>query len=245
MGVPIPDGAVRLLLGKAGADPISVEVVTGTIIDHKQTAHSETHITGGGGSGVVIDGYGSSQSEPIRSQSKSWTVDTVFMKAGTREESFTIRDNVVPLRGGSRASLIYMGRPGDRSWQRIAIYNHDTNQFGRAGGSLKPKGWMRLRGPAIGFAIGVVIAAFIATHVEPPPQQSVSDGIAGLSVIFGLPLALIGLWGTWANARGRIEKRVARHTQDIVDCLYQGRDLHLLESSASAAPHTDAVTQSR
>lgn len=89
MGGQSPEGVVRLMVDKKTDDPLELEIITGVIVDHRQAVHTTTHITGGGGSGLVIEGYGGSQTDPIQSKTRSWTVDTVFLKAGAREESFT------------------------------------------------------------------------------------------------------------------------------------------------------------
>lgn len=137
-----------------------------------------------------------------------------------------------------------MARTGDREWQRIAIYNHDTNLFGRIGGKLRPRRWANLRSPVIGFVIGIICAALLATHAPQRPPD-IAQSIRDLSLIFGIPAALIALWGSWLNARARMEKRIDQVTRRVADCLHHGADLHALEmafdGSRQGAPRTQPV----
>jgi hypothetical protein len=107
-----------------GNGDIELWVVSGEVVGEKKW--SNTHLSGGGGSGRIYDGAGRISIAPI--ESKTTTHDQVFVRGDDGRETVVELANAnLAVRAGHRVSAIWGSRPGQDGGPYLAFYNHHTD----------------------------------------------------------------------------------------------------------------------
>lgn len=107
-----------------GARRIEIHSFSGEVVSSRQW--TTTEISGGGGHGVISQGSGYVEHEPVKSKTTTHEKINVLSSDGD-EESLEVADTDLAIRDGHWVSLLYAIRSGEKKGPYIAIFNHHMN----------------------------------------------------------------------------------------------------------------------
>lgn len=118
---------------RIGARQIEIHSFSGEVVASKQW--TTTKISGGGGRGVVSQGNGYVEHDPVTSQTT--THEKIHVRAPDgAEESLELADADLATRNGHWVSLLYAIRRGAKEGPYIAVFNHNMNTMTFLGGAM-------------------------------------------------------------------------------------------------------------
>ena len=97
---------------------------TGEVVGSEK--HLETKVTGSGGGGTVIGGYGGSSNVHI--SSKTVTHDQIFLKNEEEERSFQLTNINVSCREGHQLTVFWAVKKGKETGPYLGVVNHTTGE---------------------------------------------------------------------------------------------------------------------
>lgn len=205
-------------------DPLRYWVLTGEVLNSGSVSH--TSVSGGGSN---PDGTTQSVS------SRTWTTNTIFFKCGDKERSVELTDNTVPVRPGNHISFIAAKRPSDNRdwWPYVALYNHDTNEWGLVsrGDKIKPQSGIKTILSTAAWLIPIVILPASCAKMGGHFQEM--DFIFG--AFFGLIPGLLAYFSVNHFFKKLMRKRIAADVRKLVDCMRSGKELKSIDDGPNTA----------